>query len=57
MPIFRVQAQFMKCSQCKQGLSWDVQQQHESKEGGPCNGKAEVPGSDRSWNFQDSSAR
>lgn len=55
MPIFRVQAQFMKCSLRKQGLSWDVQQQPKSKEGDPCNGEAEVPGSDWSWSFQDSS--
>lgn len=35
MPIFRVQAQFMKCSLRKQGLSWDVQQQSKSKESEP----------------------
>lgn len=56
MPIFRVQSQFMNCSLCKQGLSWDIQQQHKSKEGDPYNREAEVPGSDWSRSFQDSSA-
>lgn len=55
MPVFRVQAQPMKCSLGKHGLSWDVQHLHKARNGDPSNREAEVPGAGWPWGFHDGS--